>query len=68
MYICLCKAITDKQLQEQVEKGVKFEDACSSLGVGSDCGICMQEAWQKCGGELSISAQKPKVQKKSTKF
>lgn len=44
MIVCLCKGITDKQIQEQLAKGVSDKDILKRLGVGSDCGICVMDA------------------------
>lgn len=44
MIICLCKGITEQQVQEQLAKGSNTKDVMKRLGVGSDCGICVLEA------------------------
>lgn len=44
MYICLCKGITDKQLEEAQKNSKSFRDVCKSLGLGTDCGACVREA------------------------
>ena len=46
MYICLCKGITDQQLQEAQKQSKSLKDLCKTLGLGSDCGSCIQEASQ----------------------
>jgi bacterioferritin-associated ferredoxin len=41
MYICLCKAITDNQIREAVEKGAtRFGQVRQELGLASQCGKC----------------------------
>lgn len=44
MYICLCYAVTDKQIKQAVtENGVgTLRQLRSQLGVGSQCGKCVQ--------------------------
>lgn len=44
MYICICKAITDKQLEEAKKTTKNFKEICKKLGVGSDCGACIKDA------------------------
>jgi len=41
MYMCLCKAVTDKQIREAVCGGAcKMRDLRESLGLASQCGRC----------------------------
>jgi bacterioferritin-associated ferredoxin len=46
MYVCLCHSITDKDLQEAIgtNKNPNIKDLCTKLGIGSDCGACLQTA------------------------
>jgi bacterioferritin-associated ferredoxin len=45
MYVCLCKAVTDRQIKEFVNAGAgSFEEVCRELGVASQCGRCSQLA------------------------
>lgn len=46
MYVCVCKGITDKQIQEAVtsRKTNNAKEILKSLGVGSDCGTCVEDA------------------------
>ena len=45
MYVCLCKAVTDRQIKEFVNAGAgSFEEVCKELGVASQCGGCSQLA------------------------
>ena len=46
MYVCICKAITDKQLEDAQKSAQSIREVCQNLGLGSDCGACMQEAVQ----------------------
>ena len=44
MYICICKAVTDKQLVNAIEVGVcSRRELTHCLGVGKDCGKCNKE-------------------------
>lgn len=47
MYVCLCHAVTDSQIKDEVAKGAcKLEDLRDSLGVGAGCGQCDKQAKQ----------------------
>ena len=41
MYICVCKAVTDSQIQTAIDNGVNtHKQLHQCLGVGSGCGKC----------------------------
>lgn len=45
MYVCLCKAVTDRQIKETVLSGAgTFADVRRELGVATQCGKCCQMA------------------------
>lgn len=46
MYICICKGITDKQIQEAVtsRNTNNPKEILKALGIGSDCGTCVEDA------------------------
>ena len=45
MYVCVCNAITDKQIREAAESGVRDLWALQAeLGVASNCGSCADHA------------------------
>ena len=46
MYLCICKGITHQELDEalQSKKNASAKDVLRSLGIGSDCGCCLQDA------------------------
>lgn len=43
--ICLCNQISDKQLEELLDQNpsLKASDVAKKLGLGSDCGSCLQD-------------------------
>jgi bacterioferritin-associated ferredoxin len=45
MYVCICNAVTDRDIRRVVDKGARslFEVQCH-LPVGSCCGRCQDEA------------------------
>jgi bacterioferritin-associated ferredoxin len=46
MYVCICNAITEKQLEEAQKTAKSFREICKKLGLGTDCGACIQDAIQ----------------------
>jgi bacterioferritin-associated ferredoxin len=46
MYVCICKGITEKQIQEAVtsRNTNNPKEILKALGVGSDCGTCVEDA------------------------
>jgi bacterioferritin-associated ferredoxin len=45
MYICICKAVTDKQIRRAAAQGVdNLYELRESLGVASGCGSCADMA------------------------
>ena len=45
MYVCVCNAITDKQIRKAAESGARnLWDLQRQLGVASGCGSCREMA------------------------
>lgn len=44
MYVCICKGITDKDIQEAAENGLDFRRIRDDMGLATDCGQCCQDA------------------------
>ncbi len=46
MYVCICKGITEKHLQEVITSRPSHnsKDILKALGIGSDCGTCVEDA------------------------
>lgn len=45
MYVCICKAITDKQIRRAKAAGIdNLHDLRETLGVASGCGSCADDA------------------------
>ncbi|MEO1421101.1 MAG: bacterioferritin-associated ferredoxin [Pseudomonadota bacterium] len=45
MYVCICQAITDRQVRKAVATGAHSVDALrDTLGVASCCGTCTEAA------------------------
>jgi bacterioferritin-associated ferredoxin len=69
MYICVCKGITDKELREayQQRKG-NVKETLKSLGVASECGVCLTSALSELQEELAHSNEnvKPQINSKAS--
>jgi bacterioferritin-associated ferredoxin len=46
MYVCICRGITEKQIQDAVSSrnSNNPKEILKALGVGSDCGTCVEDA------------------------
>lgn len=59
MYICVCHAVTDRQIRQAVESGARnLKDLRRELGVARDCGRCASCA-HECLKEAHDKGQKP---------
>ncbi len=47
MYICICKGITEEQLDKAVSADSKPKEVLKDLGVGDSCGICLIDAIER---------------------
>jgi bacterioferritin-associated ferredoxin len=48
MYVCLCNAVTQRQVEECARSGAaSLDDLTAQLGVGAGCGRC-----RECAAEL----------------
>lgn len=44
MYICICKAVSDSDLQQMVQSGARSADDIEQrCGAGGDCGSCRDD-------------------------
>ncbi len=44
MYVCICKAVTDRQLEVAINEGLcTRRQLFECFGVGSDCGKCNKD-------------------------
>jgi bacterioferritin-associated ferredoxin len=47
MFVCVCHAVTDRDIHEAVDGGVEHVDQLEELcGVGTGCGTCKATAQQ----------------------
>jgi len=56
MYICICKAVTDSQIQTAIDDGINTRKALHQcLGVGSDCGKCNRHVRELINNKNNVS-------------
>jgi bacterioferritin-associated ferredoxin len=59
MYVCVCQAVTDRQIREAAESGARtLKDLRRDLGVTRDCGRCASCA-HECLKEVHAIKGKP---------
>jgi bacterioferritin-associated ferredoxin len=57
MYICICNAVTDREIVEQVQRGAASIEAIRfELGVATCCGLCTDCATKLIEDTLSAGA------------
>lgn len=62
MYVCLCKAVTDKAIRQQVEAGAcSMRELKQSLGVGTQCGKCVCQASDILDSALSTQSSQQRI-------
>jgi bacterioferritin-associated ferredoxin len=50
MYICVCKAVTDRHIRKAASEGAcSLRDLTRELGVGTGCGKCVPAAREVLG-------------------
>ncbi len=58
MYVCICRAITDSQIRDEVRQGASsLREVGKNLGVASQCGKCGQHARSVIRDALSDRSQ-----------
>ncbi len=59
MFVCVCHAVTDREVERAVEGGAKTREAVTrACGAGGDCGACHQtiEDMIECHEERLVAA------------
>jgi bacterioferritin-associated ferredoxin len=64
MYICICNAVTQRQVEDSAREGVRsVEELTATLGVGAGCGRCRECATEMlreaCNALLPKTALNP---------
>ncbi|MFT3849987.1 MAG: (2Fe-2S)-binding protein [Propionivibrio sp.] len=62
MYVCVCKAVTERQVRQAVSDGARsLKDLRRELGVTSDCGqcaVCARQCLREITGHSGHSGKK----------
>ena len=67
MYVCICNAITDKQIRQAADDGVSdLWQLQKELGLASNCGKCKQVAVEILGERKSHRGQSPSATKSAS--
>ena len=57
MYVCVCNAVTEKQIRSAVAEGVSdLDELKQTLGVATCCGQCEGQACSMLGPQRGASA------------
>lgn len=52
MYICICKAVTDREIKAARERGITtLPELSAATGATSCCGACVEEAHELLTGD-----------------
>lgn len=59
MYICVCKAVSDKRIHRAVGEGAcTVRDLSRTLGLGTSCGKCVPAARELLAEALSRDSER----------
>ena len=51
MYVCVCKAVSDKRIHQLVEEGLRtVREVSHATGLGTCCGACVPQAREIVSG------------------
>ena len=69
MILCLCKAVTDREVDDAIRRGARTVDAIGeTCGAGTDCGSCVHALEKRiaCHGSPATAQRSPGTQPSST--
>lgn len=62
MYVCLCRAVTDRDIEAAVDEGARsLKDLSLTLGVATQCGKCSCHAKQCLSQSVSEQTERQPV-------
>ena len=62
MYICVCNAVTEREIRECAQLGYSLGDLRERLGVAANCGKCKHAAKQILREERSAHGESSQLQ------
>lgn len=63
MYVCICKGITEKDIESAMITHQNTKDVLKTLGVGSDCGTCLVDAIENLKSRQKSKSIEPSIQR-----
>lgn len=63
MYVCICKGITEKDIESAMITHQNTKDVLKNLGVGSDCGTCLVDAIENLKSRQKSKSIDPSIQR-----
>ncbi len=63
MYVCICKGISEKDIEDAMITHQNTKDILKILGVGSDCGTCLIDAIENLKSRQVSKSHEATVQK-----
>jgi bacterioferritin-associated ferredoxin len=62
MYVCICAAVTDRQIKQAVNDGAcSIDDLAAQLGLGAGCGCCREAAQAMLHAPADASLAPPAI-------
>jgi bacterioferritin-associated ferredoxin len=69
MYVCVCNAVTERQVYKAIDAGATTVKALSrQLGVGAQCGTCIGCAKACLSKAQLLETESPKIELPSNVF
>lgn len=62
MYICVCNAVTEREIRQCAQLGCTLGDLREQLGVCTNCGKCKHAAKQILREERSVNGESSAMQ------
>ncbi len=62
MIVCICKNVNSRQVHECLRRGMSVEDMSDEMGLGTDCGSCLEQACKIAAASLKQSVSRRSAQ------
>ena len=61
MIICVCRNVNSRQFKECLAQGMSLDDISKHIGLGTDCGNCLEYACRVAEKETPLIARETAV-------